>query len=245
MLADYLLNSHLVLRRFRLGYSNKMMRCRCLSKWGLRGGKCLPAGRCSNDWRRRNGRLEPLRYFLLSEIPCIICFLIITFILIIYYAGQSQELPLHTIVGSNFQWSNGCAIQFATFADTSYYHSVVTWSPIFILLCVFSFGVPLRYLASSKSCDQCFACIGGTRSAERHKVGRGIFTCMLLLGSGLQFLLAPVLSFGWHDNVLCAQNNTCALAMVGECRFFCFYFCCCCCAWLFLSLATQCRTTVH
>ena len=44
-------------------------------------------------------------------------------------------------------------------------------------------------------------------------MGRGIFACMCALGGGLQFLLAPVLTFGWTSNVVCANNATCAFAM--------------------------------
>ena len=83
-----------------------------------------------------------------------------------------------------------------------------------VLALVFGTGIPLRLSATSSWCDSCLSCIGGTRSAERFKVGRGIFTCMCALGAGVQFLLAPVLSFGWNDNVVCVANVTCAVAMV-------------------------------
>jgi hypothetical protein len=189
-------------------------RCRCLSQWGLRGTKCLPSGQCSTDWRRRNGRLEPLRYFLICEIPFIIILLIVTVITYFYYFGQRGELPNNAIVGTHFNWKTGCAVQFDTFASTHSYHDAVTSSPFMVLLLVMFIGLPLRFTATKKRCDYCLSSIGGTRSAERLKVGRGIFTCMLVLGSGLQFLLAPVLTFGWTSNVVCHKNETCGKAMI-------------------------------
>ena len=192
-----------------------MFRCRCLSMWGMRGGKCLPSGKCSNDWKRRNGRLEPLRYFLLGEIPFVVILLIVTVVVSIYYAGQAHELPNNAIVGTDFNWYTGCADEYGLFSDTSSYHTLVTWSPFIVLFIIFGIGVPLRLSATSTWCNFCLSCIGGTRSAERFKVGRSIFTCMCALGAGLQFLLAPVLTFGWTSNVVCVENVTCAQAMVA------------------------------
>ena len=132
-----------------------MFRCRCLSMWGMRGGKCLPSGKCSNDWKRRNGRLEPLRYFLLGEIPFVVILLIVTVVVSIYYAGQAHELPNNTIVGTDFNWYTGCADEYGLFSDTSSYHTLVTWSPFIVLFIIFGIGVPLRLSATSTWCNFC------------------------------------------------------------------------------------------
>ena len=155
----------------------------------MHGTKCVPSGRCSNDWKRRNGRLEPLRYFLIAELPLCVILCLVTLITVLYYQGQAEELPLSTIVGTHFSWTTGCADRFGDFASTVNYHTAVTWSPVVVFAVVLCIGVPLRFAATSARLDCCLSCVGGTRTAERFKVGRGLLTCMCALGSGLQFLL--------------------------------------------------------
>lgn len=188
-------------------------RCPCLSRWGMHGTKCVPSGRCSNDWKRRNGRLEPLRYFLIAELPLCVILCLVSLITVLYYQGQAEELPLSTIVGTHFSWTTGCADRFGDFASTVNYHTAVTWSPVVVFAVVLCIGVPLRFAATSARLDCCLSCVGGTRTAERFKVGRGLLTCMCALGSGLQFLLGK-----------CRGAN----GLFGGCVVWCGAHVCCC-----------------
>lgn len=173
---------------------------------------CAP---CADDWRRRNGRPEPLRWFLVTERPACALVLAVTVLASVYYAGQHDELPRDAVVATAFDWGDGCGTAFGPYADTSAYHTRVIWAPTFTLLASLALALPVRCLwrGPGQPFDACCQRCGGARPEERTKVARGWFTCILVLCSGLNFLLAPVLSFGWSSNLVCRANATCRARM--------------------------------
>ena len=178
--------------------------------------KCLPAGRCSLDYRRRDGRLEPLRWFLITEIPAVIILLISTIIVMLYYNGQSDVIADETPIATHFSWATGCGDRFGLYASTSAYHTSVTYAPLMTLALCLTIGVFVRQITpNARCCRRCCRKQAGERKEEMKKVARGWFVCLCLLSGGLNFLLAPVLSFGWSSNYLCLKNSSCAHRMAA------------------------------
>ena len=178
--------------------------------------KCIPAGRCSNDYRRRDGRLEPLRWFLILEIPALIVLVISTLVSVLYYNGQSNVIAEGTVVATHFSWVSGCGDRFGPFGNTTSLHVVVTYAPVITMaICLVIGGFVRQLTAKAACCEPCCVKQAGTRREERAKVARGWFTCLCLLCGGLNFLLAPVLSFGWSSNYVCLKNVSCASRMAA------------------------------
>ena len=139
-----------------------------------------------------------------------------TLVAVLYYNGQSDVIDKGTIVATHFSWTSGCGDQFGPFENTVAYHTVVTYSPVMSMVLCLTIGVIVRqFTAKAPLCERCCLQQAGTRNEERLKVSRGWFTCLCLLFGGLNFLLAPVLSFGWSSNYVCLRNASCALRMAS------------------------------
>jgi hypothetical protein len=189
---------------------------RTLRNSGGTSSKCLPAGQCSRDYRRRDGRLEPLRWFLITEIPSVCALAVSTLVSVLSYNGQSHVIAADTAVATHFSWDSGCGDQFGPLETTAAYHTVVTYAPIMTMtICLVLGGLVRQFAAKAACCERCCLRQAGTRNEERVKVARGWCTCLCLLCGGLNFLLAPVLSFGWSSNYVCINNATCASRMAS------------------------------
>ncbi len=178
--------------------------------------------RCRDDYRRRNGRLEPLRCFLVPELVVAVLGAVASVAAVAYLA---TPLPTEAgqLVAVHFN-EEGCGDEFQPSSVAVPAMQATALIPASLFLALYGIAILTRSVPRCLFCVS-FPCGWSTAAAdmsttEKFKIRRAYFTMLCMLAGGANILLAPILSFGRSSNAVCVKNATCraaaAAAAVGN-----------------------------